>query len=128
MGRRSQFFIIAAVIIILNLLAMSSVVRQGYRGSSIRPAQETSLVRDFNETIVRLYSEPYSFKRNIESFQLGVQKGSGFSSQIFLLCSGKPDCTQISVGNCTRNACLTSLRVSGPSMQIQSDFKGIMGR
>lgn len=126
MGRRAQFFIISAVIIILILLSVSTFVRSGYPGSSERPSQEVSILRDFNQTIAELYARPYSFRRNIEVFQLGIQKGSGFSSQIYLLCNGLADCSALDVGGCAASQCNATLKVVGPAMQATYDFSSVM--
>jgi hypothetical protein len=128
MGRRSQFFIIAAVIVILNLLTMSAIVRKSYLGSPERPSQEIAIAGEFNSTVVPLYSDPYSFKRNVKSFQLGIQKSSALSSQIYLTCEGQTDCSTIPVGNCVQNPCETEFKVVGPSMSVDYSFLGKMGR
>ncbi|MFH0962289.1 MAG: hypothetical protein V1820_06425 [archaeon] len=125
--RRAQFFVIAAVIIVLNLLAIGAIVRNGYRGGAERPSQEISIVSDFNRTISEIYAAPYSFRRNIQSFQLGIQKGSSFSSQIAISCVGKVDCSTAKIGGCLSESCGTLVSVKGSSLEISQEFSGRMG-
>ncbi len=125
-GRKGQFFIIGAVLVLLSLMAIGQYLRNASRDSSERPSQEISILSDFNDTIVTLYSRPALFKRNIEAFQFGIQKSSGFASQIYMTCAGLPDCTAVSIGNCTAAPCTTALSVSGTYMKAQSEFSARM--
>lgn len=126
-GRRGQFFIIASVIIILNLLAIGSMIRQGYRGGSDRPSQEIAIAGDFERTMTEIYKSPYSFRRNIGSFQQGLQKSSSFSSQIILSCVGESDCLLAKFGDCMGRDCNITLSIKGPSMDFAKDYSGTMG-
>ncbi len=127
-GRRAQFFIIASVIIILNLLAIGAIVRKSYSGNSERPSQEIAIASDFNRTVFEIYKSPQAFRRNIQALQLGIQKGASFSSQIFIECMGETDCSRARIGECISSDCNTTILVKGTSMEIGTDFSGRMGR
>lgn len=102
MARKSQFFIIASVVILLNLIIISQQVIRSTFPVSERALDELALGTDISGSVGGISaSPPYLAKRDLQLLGDYLKSASSWKFGSSLCCEDSCDCPSVNLGNFT---------------------------
>ncbi len=116
MKRKSQFFIIASVVILLNLIIISQQVIRSTFPVSERALDELAIGTDLGKSISGISSSPpYLAKRDLWLLGDYLKSASSWKFSSSLCCEDSCDCPSVNLGN------FTSAQGEKAAIRISSD-------
>lgn len=116
MARKSQFFIIASVVILLNLIIISQQVIRSTFPVSERALDELALGKDLGGSLGGISaSSPYLVKRDLLLLGDYLESASAWKFTSSLCCEDSCDCPSVNLGN------FTSAQGEKAAVRISSD-------
>lgn len=116
MARKSQFFIIASVVILLNLIIISQQVIRSTFPVSERALDELALGADLGVSVGGISAvPPYLAKRDLRLLGDYLRSASSWKFSSSLCCEDSCDCPSVNLGN------FTSAQGEKAAIRISSD-------
>ena len=84
---KSQFFIIASVIVLLNLMMMSQFVRRTVINLHYTGAQELATAEDIRKAVAQIKAKPEFYKRDMRLLEFALRRSTAFNFQLYFQCS-----------------------------------------
>lgn len=126
MGRKSQFFIIASVVILLNIVMMSQYITRSTFPVSERPLDEFSFARDMGSAVgdISRSASPYLLKRNLWAMSRYSRSATSWKFESSLCCGNVcDDCSGLNLANFTAPAGQkATIKVSSGKATISSSM------
>lgn len=125
MDRRSQFFVISSVVILLNLVAMSQYIMRSTFPVSERPIDEFSFSRDLTSVIgdVSASAPPYLLKRDIWALDTHLRSATGWKFESSLCCGDVCECSSLNLASFTApGGQSAAIKVSSDKAAISSSL------
>lgn len=121
---RSQFFIIASVVVLLNLVIISQNVFRSTFPVSERPLDEFAFSLDLGRSVGSVSgSPPYLVKRDLWLLDRYLKSTSAWRFSSSLCCEDACDCPSVNLGNFTSvQGEKAASRISSDKAQIASSL------